>query len=55
MHQVDILKVGVARVIVPQGRRWDDFFENGPRVSADFMADFMVDRIQPKAEERESF
>ena len=43
VHQVDILK------IVPQGKRWDDLFQNGPRVSEDFM----VEREQPVAEERE--
>ncbi|MDR2212061.1 MAG: antitoxin [Pseudomonadales bacterium] len=51
VHQVDILKIGRARVIVPQGKRWDDFFDNGPRVSEDFMAD----RLQPETEKRESF
>jgi antitoxin VapB len=51
VHQVDILEVGRARVIVPQGKRWDDFFESGPRVSADFL----TDRVQPPAEERELF
>ena len=49
VHQVDILKVGRSRVIVPQGRRWDDLFLNGPRASEDFM----VAREQPEAEERE--
>jgi antitoxin VapB len=49
VHQVDILKVGRSRVIVPQGRRWDDLFANGPRASADFI----VERGQPAAEERE--
>jgi antitoxin VapB len=49
VHQVDILKVGHSRVIVPQGKRWDDLFLNGPRASADFMAE----RRQPAAEERE--
>lgn len=51
VHQVDILKVGRSRVIVPQGKRWDDLFENGPRVSDDFLAD----REQPALEKRESF
>ena len=37
------------RVIVPQGKRWDDLFQNGPRPSADFM----LDRVQQPAEERE--
>ncbi len=49
VHQVDILKVGQSRVIVPQGKRWDDFFVDGPRASGDFMAE----RRQPAAEERE--
>jgi antitoxin VapB len=46
---VDILKIGHSRVIVPKGRRWDDWFLNGPR----FSEDFMIDREQPAAEERE--
>ena len=51
VHQVDILKIGRSRVIVPQGKRWDDLFLHGPRVSDDFMND----RVQPEAEARESF
>ena len=49
VHQVDILKIGRSRVIMPQGQRWDDLFLNGPRASEDFM----VEREQPVAEERE--
>jgi antitoxin VapB len=49
VHQVDILKIGRSRLIVPHGRRWDDLFQNGPRASDDFM----TEREQPKAEERE--
>jgi antitoxin VapB len=49
VHQVDILKIGHSRVIVPKGKRWDDWFLNGPHVSDDFM----IDREQPEAEERE--
>lgn len=49
VHQVDVLKVGHSRIIVPHGRRWDDLFLNGPRASDDFMSD----REQPAAEERE--
>jgi antitoxin VapB len=49
VHQVDILKIGRSRLIVPKGRRWDDWFLNGPHVSEDFM----IDREQPAAEERE--
>ena len=51
VHQVDILKIGRSRVIVPQGQRWDDLFLNGPRVSEDFM----IERDQAAAEEREAF
>jgi antitoxin VapB len=49
VHQVDILKIGRSRVIVPQGQRWDDLFQNGPRASEDFMAE----RKQPPVEKRE--
>lgn len=49
VHQVDILKIGRSRVIVPKGRRWDDVFANGPRASDDFM----TDREQPPAEDRD--
>jgi antitoxin VapB len=51
VHQVDVLKIGLSRVIVPQGKRWDDLFLDGPRVSDDFM----VERAQPASEEREAF
>jgi antitoxin VapB len=51
VHQVDILKIGRSRVIVPKGTRWDDLFLSGPRVSEDFLSE----RIQPAAEEREPF
>jgi antitoxin VapB len=49
VHKVDILMIGRSRVIVPQGKRWDDLFLSGPRASEDFMAE----RVQPAAEERE--
>jgi antitoxin VapB len=49
VHEVDILKIGRSRVIVPKGKRWDDLFQSGPRASADFM----TQREQPPAEERE--
>jgi antitoxin VapB len=35
--------------IDPNQRRWDDLFLNGPRVTEDFMAE----RQQPEADERE--
>jgi antitoxin VapB len=49
VQQVEILKIGSARLIVPKGKRWEDFFLSGPHVSNDFMAE----REQPAAEERE--
>jgi antitoxin VapB len=49
VHQVDILKIGRSRVVVPQGKRWDDLFQSGPHATEDFM----VEREQPPAEERE--
>jgi antitoxin VapB len=49
VHQVDILKIGRSRLIVPQGKRWDDLFQSGPRASEDFL----VERKQPAAEDRE--
>jgi antitoxin VapB len=49
IHQVDILKIGNSRVIVPHGKRWDDLFQNGPRASEDFL----VERQQPRAGARE--
>jgi antitoxin VapB len=39
VHQVDILKIGRSRVIVPQGKRWDDLFQNGTRASEDFIVE----------------
>lgn len=48
VHQVDILRIGRSRVIVPHGRRWDDLFAAGPRVSEDFL----TERRQPTAEPR---
>jgi antitoxin VapB len=49
VHEVDILKIGRSRVIVPKGKRWDDLFQSGQRASEDFM----TQREQPPAEERE--
>jgi antitoxin VapB len=51
VHQVEIVKVGSSRIITPQGKRWDDLFELGPRASEDFMRE----RAQPEVEDRESF
>ena len=49
VHHVDILKSGRSCVIVPQGKRWDDLFQSGPRVSDDLMEE----RELPADEERE--
>ena len=47
VHQVEIIKLGHSRLITPAGRRWDDFFVNGPGASEDFMSQ----REQPAAAE----
>ena len=49
VHQIEIIRLGNSRLITPVGRRWDEFFVNGPRVSEDFMSE----RDQPSAAERE--
>jgi antitoxin VapB len=51
VHHVEVVKVGASRVISPLGQRWGDLFENGPRASEDFMRE----REQPAAEDREGF
>jgi antitoxin VapB len=51
VHQVEIVKIGHSRLISPVGKRWDDLFCNGPRATDDFMSE----RHQPAAEEREPF
>src|SRR5436309_13451133 len=48
VHQVDVLRIGHSRVIVPKGKRWDDFFLDGPRAQ-----DFLTERKQPELEKRE--
>lgn len=48
VHEVEVVKVGDSRIISPVGHRWDEFFENGPQASADFMRK----RIQPKVDKR---
>jgi len=50
VHQVDILRIGRSRLIVPRGARWDDFFAEESRLSDDFLAQ----REQPPVEEREA-
>jgi antitoxin VapB len=50
VHQVEIVKIGNSRIISPAGESWNAFFAE-PQVSNDFM----VDRDQPKIQEREPF
>ena len=49
VHQVEIIKLGHSRLVTPVGRRWDEFFVNGPRASDDFMSE----REQLSMEQRE--
>jgi antitoxin VapB len=49
VHQVEIIKLGLSRLVSPVGQRWDEFFVNGPRASEDFMSE----REQPILEQRE--
>jgi antitoxin VapB len=49
VHQVEIIRLGNSRLITPVGRRWDEFFVDGPRVSEDFMSE----RDQPPVQERQ--
>ncbi|MFK3688791.1 type II toxin-antitoxin system VapB family antitoxin [Agrobacterium tumefaciens] len=51
VHKVEILKVGLTRIIVPYGKRWDDLFLTGPRLTEDFLPS----REEPPSEEREAF
>jgi len=32
VHQVEVIRFGNSRLITPVGRRWGEFFVNGPRV-----------------------
>ena len=47
--EVEIIRQGSGVLIVPKGKSWDDYFDRGTRASDDFM----VERIQPPADERE--
>jgi len=49
VRKVEIFRSGHALIIVPAGRRWDDFFD-GTGVSADFM----TEREQPSMQERDA-
>lgn len=46
---VQISVVGNSRIITPAGSSWQEWFENGPRASEDFMSE----REQPEDRERE--
>ena len=50
VKRVDIVAIGRTRIIAPVGEIWDSWFE-GPEASADFMGD----RDQPAAQERDAF
>lgn len=49
VREVEIITLGHSRLIIPAGRRWDEFFFNESLVSEDFMEE----REQPAAEDRE--
>jgi antitoxin VapB len=49
VREVEIIKLGGSRLIVPVGCRWDDFFRDGPSVSEDFIQN----REHPVTERRE--
>ncbi|MFT4189780.1 MAG: type II toxin-antitoxin system VapB family antitoxin [Aeromicrobium sp.] len=51
VRQVDVSVSGRARVIVPVGSGWDHWFDHGEPVPDDFMAE----RDQPEAQEREAW
>lgn len=50
VKRVDIVAVGRTRIIAPVGEIWDSWFD-GPLVTSDFMDE----RDQPAAQEREAF
>jgi antitoxin VapB len=50
VKRVDIVAVGRTRIIAPAGEIWDSWFA-GPSATEDFMAE----REQPGAQEREAF
>jgi antitoxin VapB len=49
VRQVEIVKLGHARLVTPVGRRWEDFFLDGLRVSDDFMSE--RDELAPESRE----
>ena len=49
VKRVDIISLGRARLIVPEGEGWDSWFEGEGATD-----DFMIQRNQPDDQERES-
>ena len=49
VREVEIVKIGKGRLILPKDAVWDDFFD-GPAVTADFLSE----RDQPPYEGRET-
>ena len=49
VRKVEIFRSGQALIIVPAGKRWDDFFDRYT-----VSDDFMVERGQPAMQEREA-
>ena len=39
VHRVEVIKLGNSRLIVSEGRRWEDYFANAPRLPDDFPDD----------------
>ena len=50
VRQVEIVRIGRSRLVTPAGQSWDEFFD-GPGAGDDFMPE----REQPVAQEREGF
>ena len=50
LREVDIVAIGLKRIITPTGKSWDEWFDS-PDVSEDFMAS----REQPLDQQREIF
>ena len=48
--EVEIVAIGNLRIISPEGKSWDQWF-NGPGISDDFMSE----RDQPADQQREGF
>jgi antitoxin VapB len=42
VEEVEIIRVGANLVVSPIGKRWDDLFERGPKVSDDFLTERMT-------------